>query len=103
MRVVLRPAPATGGSSTSCHSASGRPSRKVLFGVKRKRSGGGPWPGTGRLQPGASATTGRAAAARSAEHTSELQSLMSSSYAVFCLKKKRENSTASTNSVGYKQ
>src|SRR3546814_430812 len=29
-----------------------------------------------------------AAAARSAEHTSELQSLMSSSYAVFCLKKK---------------
>src|SRR3546814_7783395 len=28
---------------------------------------------------------------RSAEHTSELQSLMSISYAVFCLKKKKEN------------
>src|SRR3546814_8876729 len=30
---------------------------------------------------------------RSEEHTSELQSLMRISYAVFCLKKKRENST----------
>src|SRR3546814_10289024 len=28
---------------------------------------------------------------RSEEHTSELQSLMRSSYAVFCLKKKKEN------------
>src|SRR3546814_1917367 len=37
-------------------------------------------------------------AARSEEHTSELQSLMRISYAVFCLKKKkkrRENSTTS--------
>src|SRR3546814_3621876 len=31
---------------------------------------------------------------RSEEHTSELQSLMRSSYAVFCLKKKKPNSTA---------
>src|SRR3546814_6997119 len=31
--------------------------------------------------------------ARSEEHTSELQSLMRSSYAVFCLKKKRRNMT----------
>src|SRR3546814_2918026 len=30
--------------------------------------------------------------ARSEEHTSELQSLMRSSYAVFCLKKKNKNS-----------
>src|SRR3546814_7517786 len=30
---------------------------------------------------------------RSAEHTSELQSLMRNSYAVFCLKKKNNNST----------
>src|SRR3546814_2102859 len=30
-------------------------------------------------------------AARSEEHTSELQSLMRISYAVFCLKKKKEN------------
>src|SRR3546814_1610608 len=34
-----------------------------------------------------------AAAARSEEHTSELQSLMRTSYAVFCLKKKRPLST----------
>src|SRR3546814_3308934 len=32
----------------------------------------------------------RAGAARSEEHTSELQSLMRTSYAVFCLKKKNE-------------
>src|SRR3546814_5655702 len=31
---------------------------------------------------------------RSEEHTSELQSLMRSSYAVFCLKKKNEKETA---------
>src|SRR3546814_8985300 len=31
--------------------------------------------------------------ARSEEHTSELQSLMRSSYAVFCLKKKNESKT----------
>src|SRR3546814_3507253 len=31
-------------------------------------------------------------AARSEEHTSELQSLMRTSYAVFCLKKKKTNS-----------
>src|SRR3546814_8201266 len=30
---------------------------------------------------------------RSEEHTSELQSLMRSSYAVFCLKKKKKNTT----------
>src|SRR3546814_9208255 len=33
----------------------------------------------------------RQAAPRSEEHTSELQSLMRSSYAVFCLKKKKKN------------
>src|SRR3546814_10811277 len=34
---------------------------------------------------------GDAAAARSEEHTSELQSLMRISYAVFCLKKKKNH------------
>src|SRR3546814_15995923 len=33
---------------------------------------------------------------RSAEHTSELQSLMRISYAVFCLKKNRDHTSAST-------
>src|SRR3546814_3328557 len=37
-------------------------------------------------------------AARSEEHTSELQSLMRISYAVFCLKKKTQNTT-NTNSI----
>src|SRR3546814_1309332 len=35
----------------------------------------------------------RAASARSEEHTSELQSLMRISYAVFCLKKKKQTNT----------
>src|SRR3546814_9744786 len=37
---------------------------------------------------GPSTGSGQASAARSEEHTSELQSLMRISYAVFCLKKK---------------
>src|SRR3546814_9416268 len=35
-------------------------------------------------------------ASRSEEHTSELQSLMRISYAVFCLKKKKDSSTSRT-------
>src|SRR3546814_6858384 len=38
----------------------------------------------------------RTAAERSEEHTSELQSLMRISYAVFCLKKKKQNYTRMT-------
>src|SRR3546814_4208914 len=34
---------------------------------------------------------------RSEEHTSELQSLMRISYAVFCLKKKKKDNTTNTN------
>src|SRR3546814_4727278 len=37
-----------------------------------------------------------AGAARSEEHTSELQSLMRISYAVFCLKKKKDNTHTTT-------
>src|SRR3546814_8039430 len=62
-------------------------------GYQPPRSGGtcsGP-PGATRFQPGS------VRSARSEEHTSELQSLMRTSYDVFCLKKKRttkdENST----------
>src|SRR3546814_2072774 len=39
---------------------------------------------------------GQREAGRSEEHTSELQSLMRSSYAVFCLKKKKKNNTRNT-------
>src|SRR3546814_1379096 len=41
-------------------------------------------------------TNGDAAAARSEEHTSELQSLMRISYAVFCLKKKNKQNIKKT-------
>src|SRR3546814_1966950 len=40
--------------------------------------------------PCPSPTTGSACSGRSEEHTSELQSLMRISYAVFCLKKKKQ-------------
>src|SRR3546814_2320912 len=42
-------------------------------------------------QPFARLPQGRRRARRSEEHTSELQSLMRISYAVFCLKKKKNN------------
>src|SRR3546814_7844896 len=52
------------------------------------------------LIPGEAASVQRRAAAfRSEEHTSELQSLMRSSYAVFCLKKKRKTRKSSHNHV----
>src|SRR3546814_6959886 len=38
---------------------------------------------------------------RSAEHTSELQSLMRTSYAVFCLKNKTETTKQTTNDICY--
>src|SRR3546814_5287206 len=41
--------------------------------------------------------------ARSEEHTSELQSLMRISYAVFCLKKKNNNNTNQTHYSKYRQ
>src|SRR3546814_6825212 len=44
-----------------------------------------------RLPNGAIIDTAVATADRSEEHTSELQSLMRISYAVFCLKKKKNN------------
>src|SRR3546814_2508264 len=40
---------------------------------------------------------------RSEEHTSELQSLMRISYAVFCLKKQKKNNTMSRNKTIHKQ
>src|SRR3546814_2903719 len=62
--------------------------------VRRWRRSSGPLPGSARRAPTAMATiiaTGRrprrrSARRRSEEHTSELQSLMRISYAVFCLK-----------------
>src|SRR3546814_2789996 len=46
--------------------------------------------GVGRRVGGVAPTCGGASTMRSEEHTSELQSLMRISYAVFCLKKKKK-------------
>src|SRR3546814_5511829 len=46
-----------------------------------------------RTRLGARPATVRIAVRRSEEHTSELQSLMRISYAVFCLQKKKKNHT----------
>src|SRR3546814_4923282 len=40
-----------------------------------------------------------ASSQRSEEHTSELQSLMRISYAVFCLKKKKQNNTSNIENI----
>src|SRR3546814_4784514 len=55
------------------------PAHAVLHGVE---------PLAGEVRLGA---VGEMAAGRSEEHTSELQSLMRNSYAVFCLKKKKKS------------
>src|SRR3546814_5270446 len=80
------------------------PSSTPWRGVFRRRSccsGGRTGDGGGRRdqgvraqshRPGARPAPARRRAYRSEEHTSELQSLMRISYAVFCLKKKSQNS-----------
>src|SRR3546814_1845753 len=65
------------------------PSAKVATIPQQKAAGhGGPAAGTG--------TSRRRSGVRSEEHTSELQSLMRISYAVFCLKKKKEHTNQPT-------
>src|SRR3546814_1760390 len=49
----------------------------------------------------AKATSARMSSTRSEEHTSELQSLMRISYAVFCLKKKKTETHHTTNSQNH--
>src|SRR3546814_10158663 len=69
---------------------------------RRRSSGNRPLlhpPGTGRLaHPG-----DQARLSRSEEHTSELQSLMRISYAVFCLKKKKKNNKNKKKEKWYKR
>src|SRR3546814_9706309 len=73
--------------------------RRVLGGVRRARSGGQPAPcralvrSVARGPDRAARHRDLCAGARSEEHTSELQSLMRISYAVFCLKKKKKLKT----------
>src|SRR3546814_8150780 len=60
-----------------------------------------PWHGKLRGRPSRATGRDRQAVVRSEEHTSELQSLMRISYAVFCLKKKRYKYTYTTDSIEY--
>src|SRR3546814_4262268 len=53
------------------------------------------WAAANALLPGIEARQRAAVLGRSEEHTSELQSLMRISYAVFCLKKKNKKSQTS--------
>src|SRR3546814_6002261 len=71
------------------HSILCRGDRQVL--TRDQRRGTDPLrssPGSRGAMTGAAFTVADLATARSEEHTSELQSLMRISYAVFCLKKK---------------
>src|SRR3546814_3222072 len=54
-------------------------------------------PATSTASTGEAAMSRQAASRRSEEHTSELQSLMRISYAVFCLKKKKTHTPDKDN------
>src|SRR3546814_6043461 len=77
------PASATATSSRRCWPPESLFTRVLLFSASPTRS--------------TTSSTSRGSG-RSEEHTSELQSLMRISYAVFCLKKKKETDTTSTTS-----
>src|SRR3546814_1228400 len=78
--------------------------RRLAFGTGRRRdhSSARSWSacandaGSGEADRSADYRLGCSASPRSEEHTSELQSLMRISYAVFCLKKKNNTTTSNT-------
>src|SRR3546814_10295450 len=76
------------GGSGGQQGAAGYPGHEFTLPDKRDRRAGG---AAARRWP-----DGRAPRRRSEEHTSELQSLMRISYAVFCLKKKKNYTTIRT-------
>src|SRR3546814_2539735 len=61
------------------------------FSVQPSATARAPWPRLVRPMASYSSSSAMVKQSRSEEHTSELQSLMRISYAVFCLKKKRTN------------
>src|SRR3546814_10848174 len=82
-RSVRSPRNAVGGRGAASRSSAApvQLARENLSGRRGRRSRAHPW----RMV----AAHGRDVGGRSEEHTSELQSLMRISYAVFCLKKKK--------------
>src|SRR3546814_2470262 len=79
-------------------SGSAREGRSVRFPIRHSSAGNRPCPCPGRSAdrrpPWQAAPRYNA---RSEEHTSELQSLMRISYAVFCLKKKKNDKKQTSN------
>src|SRR3546814_4379043 len=73
-----------------------RGERGAIPASEATRAGGSVYSTTSYMSASASGTT---STARSEEHTSELQSLMRISYAVFCLKKKTKKQL--TNETNY--
>src|SRR3546814_7595451 len=99
MRHVQHAAPHVSVSRHHCSKAAGPYAKKRYVRYGPRGPGRAPW--TRTLPRGAVLSTPGGtrqwlvgphhAKARSEEHTSELQSLMRISYAVFCLKKKKKN------------
>src|SRR3546814_7427717 len=77
--------PANRAASRPPHAQASRPTAAPQSPIRNARFGFAPPP---RIEARACDTVNLYAAGRSEEHTSELQSLMRISYAVFCLKKK---------------
>src|SRR3546814_7150463 len=71
--------------------------------ISAEPSAGGVAPPTMDVLPPCGTSGTERSAARSEEHTSELQSLMRISYAVFCLKKKNEQRTSAEKNNVQKQ
>src|SRR3546814_2458862 len=76
------------------HAMAGR--LEVLAAFQRRQAVVAPGEAAGQL-----GAPGVAAVGRSEEHTSELQSLMRSSYAVFCLKKKKDINVVQRSGLKY--
>src|SRR3546814_9646925 len=87
-----------------CTGRSNRPYRQLMIREIRTHGDSKLKPGLGHgMCPGGDGCrprgTGRTRTARSEEHTSELQSLMRISYAVFCLKKKKTTKHTKTHTA----
>src|SRR3546814_3695678 len=79
-------------STTLCPKPAYGPSARVaIFRQPGEENSCAPW--VALFAMGAAGSALRSGNRRSEEHTSELQSLMRISYAVFCLKKKKEHTT----------
>src|SRR3546814_9198984 len=98
-----------GGKFHALRRRSGPSAGRLSRHVRISRRGGEASPREGpamvrRYRPGARRRPIiRISANRSEEHTSELQSLMRNSYAVFCLKKKKQNDTIYNNTEEWKR